>query len=65
VSVQGLGLTFNPYTTQIEVLCSVEPLRADLIETSRFVCGGQPHDFIAEMFDAVARFNTVLIDMDR
>ena len=37
-----LGLTFNPYTTQIE-----------------------PHDYIAEMFDAVARFNTILIDFDR
>ncbi len=39
---QTLGLTFNPYTTQIE-----------------------PHDYIAEMFDAVARFNTILIDFDR
>ena len=37
-----LGLTYNPYTTQIE-----------------------PHDYIAEMFDAVARFNTILIDFDR
>lgn len=25
----------------------------------------EPHDFIAEMFDAIARFNTVLLDMDR
>lgn len=40
--VQSLGLTFNPYTTQIE-----------------------PHDYIAELFDAVARFNTILIDFDR
>ena len=40
--VTGLGLTWNPYTTQIE-----------------------PHDFIAEYFDAVARFNTILIDFDR
>ncbi|MDF5988683.1 lyase family protein [Pseudomonas aeruginosa] len=37
-----LGLTFNPYTTQIE-----------------------PHDYIAELFDAIARFNTILIDFDR
>ncbi len=37
-----LGLSFNPYTTQIE-----------------------PHDYIAELFDAVARFNTILIDFDR
>ena len=37
-----LGLTFNPYTTQIE-----------------------PHDYIAELFDAVARFNTILIDFNR
>ena len=37
-----LGLTLNPYTTQIE-----------------------PHDYIAELFDAVARFNTILIDFDR
>ena len=37
-----LGLTWNPFTTQIE-----------------------PHDYIAELFDAVARFNTILIDFDR
>ncbi|GAA6145477.1 adenylosuccinate lyase [Thalassolituus maritimus] len=40
--VTSLGLTFNPYTTQIE-----------------------PHDYIAELFDAFARFNTILIDFDR
>ena len=40
--VEGLGLTFNPYTTQIE-----------------------PHDYIAELFDAICRFNTILIDFDR
>jgi adenylosuccinate lyase len=40
--VEGLGLVFNPYTTQIE-----------------------PHDYIAELYDAVARFNTILIDLDR
>lgn len=39
---KGLGLTFNPYTTQIE-----------------------PHDYIAELFDAVKRFNTILIDFNR
>jgi adenylosuccinate lyase len=40
--IEGLGLHFNPYTTQIE-----------------------PHDYIAELFDAIARFNTILIDFDR
>ena len=40
--VAGLGLEFNPYTTQIE-----------------------PHDYMAELFDALARANTVLIDLDR
>jgi adenylosuccinate lyase len=40
--VESLGITFNPYTTQIE-----------------------PHDYIAELFDAIARFNTILIDLDR
>ena len=40
--VTGLGLEWNPYTTQIE-----------------------PHDYIAEMFDAIARYNTVLIDFAR
>jgi adenylosuccinate lyase len=40
--VEALGLTWNPYTTQIE-----------------------PHDYIAELFDAIARFNTILIDFDR
>lgn len=40
--VESLGLTFNPYTTQIE-----------------------PHDYMAELFDALRRFNTVLIDFNR
>ena len=40
--VESLGLSWNPYTTQIE-----------------------PHDYIAELFDAIARFNTILIDLDR
>lgn len=40
--VESLGLSFNPYTTQIE-----------------------PHDYIAELFDAVCRFNTIVIDFDR
>ena len=40
--VNGLGIEFNPYTTQIE-----------------------PHDAIAEFCDAVARINTILIDLDR
>ena len=35
----GLGLTFQPYSIQIE-----------------------PHDYMAELFDVVARTNTVLID---
>jgi len=40
--VDGLGLNWNPYTTQIE-----------------------PHDYIAELFDAIARFNTIMIDFNR
>ncbi len=40
--VEALGLTFNPYTTQIE-----------------------PHDYMAELFDALARANTILIDLNR
>ena len=39
---QQLGLTFNPYTIQIE-----------------------PHDWMAELFDAVTRTNTILIDWSR
>ncbi len=38
----GLGLTFQPYSVQIE-----------------------PHDYMAELFDAVARANTILIDFAR
>ena len=38
----GLGLTFQPYSIQIE-----------------------PHDYMAELFDAVARTNAVLIDLSR
>jgi adenylosuccinate lyase len=40
--VESLGLSWNPYTTQIE-----------------------PHDWNAEYFDAMARINTVLIDLCR
>ena len=40
--VTGLGLVWNPYTTQIE-----------------------PHDCMAELFHALARFNTILIDLNR
>ncbi len=40
--VEGLGLEFNAYTTQIE-----------------------PHDGLAELFDAYAHANTVLLDLDR
>jgi len=40
--VESLGITWNPYTIQIE-----------------------PHDYIAELNDAVARFNTILIDFSR
>lgn len=38
----GLGLTFQPYSIQIE-----------------------PHDYMAELFDAIARVNTILIDWSR
>ena len=38
----GLGLTFQPYSIQIE-----------------------PHDYMAELFDALARTNTILIDFSR
>ena len=40
--VDHLGLTFNPYTIQIE-----------------------PHDAMAELYDAIARANTVLLDLNR
>ena len=38
----GLGVSFQPYSIQIE-----------------------PHDYMAELFDAVARTNTILIDWSR
>ncbi len=40
--INGLGLDWNPYTTQIE-----------------------PHDYMAEYYQAVERFNTVLTDFCR
>ena len=40
--IESLGLTYNPYTTQIE-----------------------PHDWMAEYCDALARINTILIDASR
>ncbi|MEQ1532528.1 MAG: adenylosuccinate lyase [Sideroxydans sp.] len=40
--VEARGITFNPYTIQIE-----------------------PHDGMAELYDAFARVNTILIDLNR
>ena len=40
--IANLGLTLNPYTTQIE-----------------------PHDCVAEYFDALKRYNTILLDLNR
>ncbi|MGR2661933.1 MULTISPECIES: adenylosuccinate lyase [Chromobacterium] len=40
--VTGLGLTFNPYTIQIE-----------------------PHDYMAELYQVLARVNTILVDLNR
>ncbi len=40
--VTARGITFNPYTVQIE-----------------------PHDYMAELFDAYARINTILTDLNR
>lgn len=40
--IESLGLTPNPFTTQIE-----------------------PHDYMAELFQAIMRYNTILIDFDR
>ena len=40
--VEARGISFNPYTIQIE-----------------------PHDYMAELFDAFARANTILIDFNR
>jgi len=40
--VESLGLTYNPYTIQIE-----------------------PHDYMAELYDVLARINTILIDINR
>lgn len=40
--VEGLGLTYNPLTTQIE-----------------------SHDYMAECFHAMMRFNNILLDFDR
>jgi adenylosuccinate lyase len=35
------------------------------IELNPFTTQIEPHDYIAELFDAIARFNTVLLDFDR
>ena len=40
--ITARGISFNPYTIQIE-----------------------PHDYMAELFDAYARANTILIDLNR
>ena len=35
------------------------------IEWNAFTTQIEPHDYIAELFDAIARFNTILLDFDR
>jgi adenylosuccinate lyase len=40
--IVSLGLSWNPYTTQIE-----------------------PHDYVAEIFNCLSRYNTILIDFSR
>ncbi|WP_373082352.1 adenylosuccinate lyase [Zhongshania sp.] len=35
------------------------------INWNRYTTQIEPHDYIAELFDAIARFNTILIDLDR
>ncbi|GAA0852613.1 adenylosuccinate lyase [Aliiglaciecola litoralis] len=35
------------------------------IHWNQFTTQIEPHDYIAELFDAIARFNTILIDFDR
>jgi len=35
------------------------------IEFNPYTTQIEPHDYIAELFDAVARFNTIVIDLDR
>jgi len=35
------------------------------IEWNAYTTQIEPHDYIAELFDAVARFNTILLDFDR
>lgn len=42
IFITGLGISFNPYTIQIE-----------------------PHDYMAEYFDVLARFNNIILDLDR
>ena len=36
-----------------------------MMTRGRYVTQIEPHDFIAELFDAFARFNTVLLDLCR
>ncbi|MDF2177723.1 adenylosuccinate lyase [Aliiglaciecola sp. CAU 1673] len=35
------------------------------VEWNAYTTQIEPHDYIAELFDAIARFNTILIDFDR
>lgn len=35
------------------------------LKQNRFTTQIEPHDYMAEMFDAISRFNTILIDLDR
>uniref|UniRef100_A0A383VV91 Adenylosuccinate lyase n=1 Tax=Tetradesmus obliquus TaxID=3088 RepID=A0A383VV91_TETOB len=60
--VARLGLQFNPYVTQGVAEGFVTRLG---LQFNPYVTQIEPHDYIAELFGAMARFNTILIDFDR
>ncbi|GJP61034.1 hypothetical protein CLOP_g18247 [Closterium sp. NIES-67] len=55
------GETASPTTVGKELAVFAARLQTQRDQISAI----EPHDYVAELFDAVCRFNTILIDLDR
>jgi adenylosuccinate lyase len=69
VQTSSLGLQANSFLAPGSPSSpppSHQPFPSGLgLEFNPYVTQIEPHDYIAELFGAIARFNTILIDFDR
>lgn len=66
----SLGSAYAQILTSYYVVCFPQAVAQEFVgslglEFNPYVTQIEPHDYIAELFGAIARFNTILIDFDR